>query len=128
MIVGEHAYQIKDLRRLREQRGSMQTTLRAVLGVIFAETAVAAIALAGVVSAQGPSPAAYIFGGAHAFASTILIGLSMLRWPTPTELWADHRGLPTRLYSSPDQFELGKVRRAVERAMIGHRLLKELST
>ena len=124
LVVGERAYQIRELRRLREQRGSMQTTLRAVLGVIFAETVVAAVALAGVVSAAGPSPAVYVFGGAHALASTVLIGLALLRWPTPNELWAEYRGQFIRLYSTPDHFELGKVRRAVERAMVAHRLVK----
>jgi Family of unknown function (DUF6232) len=124
LVVGERAYQIRELRRLRVQRGSMQTTLRAVVAVVLVETVVAAVALAGVVSAAGPSAAAYVFGGAHALASTVLIGLAWLRWPTPDELWAEYRGQFIRLYGTPDQFELGKVRRAVERAMVAHRLLK----
>jgi Family of unknown function (DUF6232) len=122
--VGDRTYQIQDLRRLREQRGSMQPTLRAALGVILAEAVVVAAALAGVVYADGTSPAVYVFGGAHALASTILMGLCLVRWPTPIELWAEYRGQPTRLYSCPDRYEFGKVRRALERAMFAHRLLK----
>jgi hypothetical protein len=102
----------------------MQPTLRAVLGVILVEAAVVAAALAGVSYAEGASPPVYVFGGAHALASTILIGLALVRWPTPIELWAEHRGQPTRLYGCPDRFEFGKVRRAVDRAMIAQRLLK----
>jgi Family of unknown function (DUF6232) len=124
LVVGERAYEIRQLRRLREQRGSMQTTLRAVVGVIVVETVVAAVALAGVTSAAGLTPMVYVFAGVNALASTVLIGLSWLRWPTPTELWAEYRGEPVKLYSSPDQWELGKVRRAVERAMISDRLRK----
>ncbi len=124
LVVGDRTYQIQDLRRLREQRGSMQPTLRAALGVIIAEAAVVAATVAGVVYAEGTSPAVYVFGGAHALASTIIIGLCLVRWPTPIELWAEYRGQLARLYSCPDRFEFGKVRRAIERAMIAHRLVK----
>lgn len=124
LVVGDRTFQIRDLRRLREQRGSMQPTLRAALGVIIAEAVVVAVTLAGLVYAEGASPAVYVFGGAHALASTILIGLCLVRWPTPIELWAEYRGQLIRLYSCPDRFEFGKVRRAIERAMIAHRLLK----
>jgi hypothetical protein len=40
------------------------------------------------------------------------------------ELWALYRGEPTMLYRSPDRYEFGKVRRAVQRPMHAHRLLK----
>jgi Family of unknown function (DUF6232) len=124
LAVNGRTYQIKDLRGLREQRGSSQPALRAALGMILAESVAAGVALAGIVYAQGTSPAVYMFAGSHAIASTILIGLCLVRWPTPIELWAEYRGQPTRLYSCPDRFEFGKVRRAIERAMFSHRLLK----
>ena len=76
LVVADRTYQIRDLRRLREQRGSIQPTLRAALGLIIAEAAVVAATVAGVIYAEGTSPAVYVFGGAHALASTILIGLS----------------------------------------------------
>jgi hypothetical protein len=124
LAVNDRTYQIKDLRRLREHRGSTQPALRAALGVILAESVAVGAAPAGVVYADGTSPAVYMFAGSHAIASTVLIGLCLVRWPTPIELWAEYRGQQTWLYSCPDRFEFGKVRRAIERAMFAHRLLK----
>jgi hypothetical protein len=122
--VGERTFQINDLRRLRERAGRPHPIRRAVLAVAIGQTAVVAFAVAGLVQMNGWTTALGAVSGVQAFATTVLVGVALVRWPTPSELWAVHRGELTMLYRDTDRYEFGKVRRAVERAMISHRLLK----
>ena len=61
---------------------------------------------------------------AQALTTTTVVTLALVCWPTPMELWALYRGEPTMLYRGADRYEFGKVRRAVQRAIYAHRLLK----
>lgn len=120
--VGDRTYQIAELRRLREQIGRPQPVRQVVLGVSVAQTVVTALAVAGLAYVNGWTPALVVVVAAQALATTVLVGVSLVRWPTPIELWALYRGELTMLYRNPDRYEFGKVRRAIERAMHARRL------
>jgi len=124
MWVGDRTYDIKDLRRLQEKQGRPQTTRRAVLVVAAAQAAVVVLALASLVHLNGWTVTLALVAVAQALTTTFVVTLALVRWPTPKELWALHRGEPTVLYRGADRYEFGKVRRAVQRAMHAHRLLK----
>lgn len=124
MWVGDRTYEIEDLRRLQEKQGRPQSIRRAVLVVATAQSTVVALALAGLVHLNGWTVTLSLFAVAQALTTTIVVTVALVRWPTPMELWALYRGEPTMLYRSPDRYEFGKVRRAVQRAMHAHRLLK----
>ncbi|HEY7223301.1 MAG TPA: DUF6232 family protein [Micromonosporaceae bacterium] len=117
-------FAVEDLRRLREHPGRPQPVRRAVLGVAVAQAAVVAFALAGLVYLNGAGATVYVVAVAQAFTTTVLVVVALVRWPTPVQLWALYRGEPVMLHEDPDPIEFGKVRRAVERAMHTHRLLK----
>ena len=122
--VDDRTYQIRDLRRLQERRGRAQPIRQAVLGVAVGQGLVVALAVAGLAQANGWTPALVALMVAQALTTLILVGLALVRWPTPAELWALHQGEATLLYRGADRYEFGKVRRAVERAMRTRRLLK----
>lgn len=122
--IGDRSYQISELRRLRERPGRSQPIRRAVLGVAVTQALVVLLAVGGLVHVNGWSPALAAVVAAQVLVTTILVGLALVRWPTPSELWALYRGEPTMLYRGADRYEFGKVRRAVERAMLARRLLK----
>jgi hypothetical protein len=46
----------------------------------------------------------------------IVLWISLRRWPTPLNLWATYRGIPTVVYTSTDRIEFQKVYRALRRA------------
>ena len=122
--VGDRAYDITELRRLREQPGRPQPARQRVLGLAVAQAAVVVIALVGLTRLDGATTVLYVGGAMQAVATTVLVGLALMRWPTPIELWAVYHGEPTMLYRAADRYEFGKVERAVQRAMLSHRLLK----
>jgi hypothetical protein len=122
--VGDRTFQINALRRLQERPGRPQRARRAVLALAAGQAAVAGSAVAGLVQLEGWTPLLAAVVAAQALVSTVLVGLALIRWPTPTELWALHQGEVTMLYRDADRYEFGKVRRAVERAMFSHRLHK----
>jgi len=122
--VGDRTYQISDLRRLRERQGRPQPIRRAVLSVAVAQGLMVGLAVAGLVNQNGWTPALGALLAAQTFTTIILVGVALVRWPTPTELWALHRGELIMLYRTADRYEFGKVRRAVERAVIARRMLK----
>jgi hypothetical protein len=95
-----------------------------VLGVAVTQAAIAALALAGLVQMHGATTVIYVIAVAQGLVTTGLVGLALAVWPRPMELWATYRSEPTMLYRNADQYEFGKVRRAVQRAMHTHRLLK----
>jgi hypothetical protein len=125
MMVGDRTYDIRDLRRLEERHGRPQPTRRAVLWVAAAQTSVVVLALAGLVHINGWTATLYLIAAGQALVTIVVVTLAMVCWRTPTELWAIHRGEPTMLYRDTDPYEFGKVRRAVQRAMHSHRLLKQ---
>lgn len=122
--IGDRTYQIGDLRRLRERRGRWQPMRRVALGVAVAQGLVVMVAVGGLVHLNGWSLTLLAVAAAQALVTTVLVGTALVRWPTPWELWALYRGEPTLLYRDADRYEFGKVRRAVERAMLARRLLK----
>jgi hypothetical protein len=122
--VGERTYEIAGLRRLRELPGRPQPARQTVLGVAAGQAAVVAVAVGGLVHLNGWTAVLVLVTAAQVLVTTALVGLALLRWPTPTELWALHHGELTMLYRGADRYEFGKVRRAVERAMLAQRLLK----
>lgn len=124
LCVGDRTFWISDLRRLQERTGRPQSVRRAVLAVTTGQAAVVALAVAGLVQAGGWTPVLAVVVAVQALATTALVGLALIRWRAPAELWAVHQGELTLLYRDADRYEFGKVRRAVERAMVSHRLLK----
>lgn len=122
--MGDRTYQISDLRRLRERRGRWQPMRRVVLGVAAAQGLVVTVAVGGLVHLNGWSLTLLTVAAAQALVTTALVGVALVRWPTPLELWALYRGEPTMLHRDADRYEFGKVRRAVERAMLARRMLK----
>jgi len=117
LVVGDRRFPIRELRNLQPQRGPMQTTFRAVLGVIFAQAVVVAVALAALARLDTVSAVLWTIGVVQALATTALIGLSAVRWPPHDELWATVRGRDTLLFSCADRIEFNKVHRAVVRAI-----------
>jgi hypothetical protein len=91
--------------------------------VAVGQAVVVVLALLGLIQLHGPTPAVYAVVAAQALTTTVLVGLALVRWPTPMELWGLYRGAPTMLYRDADRIEFGKVLRAVERAMLAQRLL-----
>lgn len=122
--VGDRTYQISELRRLRERNGRPQPARRAVVAAAVGQAAIVGLVVAGLVQARGWTPILAVLAAAQALFTCGLVGLALIRWPTPKELWAVHQGEPTMLYRDADRYEFGKVRRAVERAMLARRLLK----
>lgn len=122
--IGDRAFRISDLRRLRERRGRWQPMRRVVVGVAAAQGLVVLAAVGGLVHLNGWSLTLVAVVLAQVLVTTALIGAAVVRWPTPYELWALYRGEPTMLYRDADRYEYGKVRRAVERAVLARRLLK----
>jgi Family of unknown function (DUF6232) len=122
--VGDRTYEIARLRRLRELPGRPQPARQTVLGIAAGQAAIVAIAVGGLVNLNGWTPVLGAVVAAQALVTTALVGLALLRWRTPTELWALHHGELTMLYRNADRYEFGKVRRAVERAMLAQRLVK----
>jgi hypothetical protein len=97
--------------------GSMQATRWAALKFIVVETALVITGLAVGSVASGQSWLAVAIGGVNLLVAGIAAWLSAWHWPTPLELWADHREAPTLLYTSSDHTEFHKVCRALMRAM-----------
>ena len=122
--IGNRTYQISDLRRLRERRGRWQPMRRVVLGVAAAQALIVTVAVGGLVRLNGWSLILLAVAAAQVLVTAALVGAALMCWRTPHELWALYRGEPTMLYRDADRYEFGKVRRAVERAMLARRLLK----
>jgi hypothetical protein len=120
--IGDRTYQVSELRQLWERRGRWQPMRRLVLGVAATQALVVLVAVANLVRLSGWGLA--LVAVAEALVTAALVGVALVRWPTPSELWALYRGVPTLLHRDADRYEFGKVRRAVERAMLAHRLLK----
>jgi hypothetical protein len=89
--------------------------------VIVTETVLLfAIAFIGT-AAGGPSIAAFVLASLYLPVALMLIWLSAYRYPGPLQLWAQHLGgQQVLLFSSSDQTEFHKVRRALERAVEYH--------
>jgi hypothetical protein len=122
--IGDRTYRIGDLRRLRAGRGRSQPMRRVVVGAAMAQALVVLAAVGGLVHVNGWSLTLVTVVAAQALVTMILVGVALVRWPTPYELWALYRGEPTLLYHDADRYEFGKVRRAVERAVLARRLVK----
>jgi hypothetical protein len=124
MTVDGRTYQVGQLRWLRVQPGRPRPVRRVVLGVAVTLAAVVALALAGFVETNGVTAAVYAVAVGQGLMTVGLVGFALARWRRPMELWAAYRGEPTMLYRNADRYEFGKVQRAVQRAMVTHRLLK----
>jgi fatty acid desaturase len=122
--IGDRAFRISDLRRLRERRGRWQPMRRVVVGVVAVQALVVLAAVGALVGLHGWSLTLVAVVLAQVLVTTALVGAALVRWPTPFELWAECQGESTLLYRDADRYEFGKVRRAVERAMFARRLLK----
>jgi hypothetical protein len=86
---------------------------------------VVVLALAGLVHLNGWTAKLYLIAAGQALITIVVVTLALVCWRTPSELWAIHHGEPTMLYRDADQYEFAKVRRAVQRAIHSHRLLKQ---
>lgn len=122
--IGDRVYRIGDLRRLRDRRGRWQPMRRVVVGVAAAQALVVLATVGGLVHLNGWSLTLVAVVLAQVLVTTALVAMALVRWPTPYELWALYRGEPTLLYRDADRYEYGKVRRAIERAVLARRLLK----
>jgi hypothetical protein len=122
--VGDRTFDIGELRRLREKTGRAPLARRVVMAVAAGEAVIAGFVIAGLVQAGGWTVVLVVLATAQVLFTGAMTGLAVVRWPTPRELWAMHHDEPTLLYRDPDRYEFGKVRRAVERAMLARRLLK----
>jgi hypothetical protein len=106
-------------------KGPLPAALRVAVTLIAAQAVVAAVTLAGVAYRNGgPTTQLWLIGLAQLMASAILMMLSAAHWRRPTQLWAEHRGELVHLHEDTDRYELGKVRRAIERAARTHHFRK----
>jgi uncharacterized protein DUF6232 len=124
MTVGDLTYEIDELRWLRVERGRPPMVRRVVLSVAATQAAIVALALAALAQMNGVSTMTYLGGVAQMVFTTVLVGVTLVIWPRPLELWAEYRGEPTMLYGNGDRYEFGKVHRAVRRAMLWQRMVK----
>jgi len=98
-------------------RSSAQAARRTAIQVLGVETGLVIAALLVGTAVAGPSPAAVGVGVLNLVVAAMLVRASAARWPDRLELWADHRGVPTLLYSSTDHTEFHQVCRALQRAL-----------
>ena len=110
-------YYLDDLDELSTRRGSMPVGRRAALEIIAIEAILAIVIVGAVVLVAGPSQIALVVVLAQVMMAATLGGLACLRWRSPMQLWALHRGTPTMLFSTRDETEFGKLCRAAMRAI-----------
>jgi len=110
-------YDLDDLDELHTRRGSMPVGRRAALEIIAIEAILAIVIVGAVVLVAGPSQIALVVVLAQVMMAATLGGLACLRWRSPMQLWALHRGTPTMLFSTRDETEFGKLCRAAKRAI-----------
>lgn len=92
--------------------GSMQAGRRLLLRMVAVE---ALIVVAIVVTVPTLIAVAAVIG--YLLCATALMWFGGWRWPTPLELWANHRGEPALLFLSTNHTEFNQVSRALLRAI-----------
>jgi hypothetical protein len=123
--VGDQRYEVRHLRRLRVERGPVRRAVRVTLVLAAGQALLVTATLVGLVEEHGGATAeVLLLAFTDAVATAVLVGLALTRWPRTLQLWAEYRGAQVLLHENADRYEFGKVRRAVERAMLSHRLLK----
>jgi hypothetical protein len=113
---GRH-FAVDDLANPRSCQGSMQAARTSALKLIGVETALVGATLLVATMAGGPLWLAIAIGALDLCLMGSAAWLSANRWPTPLQLWADHQGAPTMLYTSSNHTEFHKVSRALLRAV-----------
>jgi uncharacterized protein DUF6232 len=104
-------YAFAELDNLRSVRGAYHPLVRASLGL-------AGLVLFAVAVSWRMLDAAGWLGAAVLVAVPLAAGAVVLRLrPRRYQLWADHRGRPQRLLSTPDPSACDRVRRALAEAM-----------
>jgi hypothetical protein len=92
--------------------GPVQTGRWIALKVV----ALGAVLVAGIEAVVGTSTIAVLGAMGYFLGAGIVLWISLRRWPTPLNLWATYRGIPTVVYTSTDRIEFQKVYRALRRA------------
>ena len=114
LIVADRRYDITELSRLRTARGPRHPLIirsLAVSGVV-----VAAVGVALATTGAQPATATYAAAGAVVLVPLTMAAISHRMRPRHFELWADYRGMATRLLVSDSERQYNQICRALVRA------------
>jgi hypothetical protein len=107
-----HSYPIRELTEVTRSIGSMQVGRRLLLRMVAVEAPIVVAIIVAV-----PTWVALAAAIGYLLFAIVLMWFGGWRWPTPLELWATYRGVPTLLFLSTNHTEFNQVSRALLRAM-----------
>jgi Family of unknown function (DUF6232) len=119
-----HRLAVAEIRDIGWRQSAGHLTGRVARIIVLTETALVVVVAVVATAIDGPSIIAFGLASVHLAAAALVTWLTAYRYPGQLQLWvtrADARQV--LLFSSTDQTEFHKVRRALERAVEYHREL-----
>jgi Family of unknown function (DUF6232) len=115
LIVADRRYDITEMSRLRTARGPRHPLITRSLAVSGVVVAAVGVALA-TTGAHPATAATYAAAGAVVLVPLTMAAVSHRMRPRHFELWADYRGIATRLLVSDSERQYNQICRALVRA------------
>jgi len=112
---------VSDIDEIGWRQSAGRVTGRVARVMVLTETALVLVVAALATAIGGPSILGFTVAGVHLAVAGLVTWLTTFRYPGSLQLWVKRNdGQQVLLFSSPDQIEFHKVRRALERAVEYH--------
>lgn len=119
-----HRLAVSEIGDVGWRQSTGHVTGRVARTIVFTETALVLVVAALATAIGGPSIIAFGLAAVHLAGAALLTWFSAYRYPGSLQLWAKRTGgQQVLLFSTADQTEFHKVRRALERAVEYHQEL-----